>query len=509
MSERLSTKPTDTLTRGLDADLPIEALASADAMRIAALPSFLTLLQNLEGRLDRPYAAFPCDWQDAVVFRRLRQLVEICRSNRIWRERIDSAIGHGPLMDYGAFRALPFVSKAEFAAMFTGSRDGLVVPLEAGGFQIASSGGTSSGAPSEIVYSRQELWDTYHWAGAFIGRHLLKRHIPEGSRPWIGTTLSDRDLWSSGTMVGGVLQQIPDANYLGIGTMSGGTFRRIMAYPGHKCLMGTSGEIAALVDLANDLDERQRASLRIALYGSGAMYGGVQRDLRAAYPNLITLSFFAATQAETIGLQLSSGNEVLTAVPGLHFIEVVKDDGEWALPGEEGDLVITRLFGNHAPILRLKLGDRVVRLPDATDPALNSLNFSYVGRSDDLITFGKRQYYAPSVLRHLTEALRDYDVVDLSKLAYQFQFQQGSTLDLCIELHHSHQLRAKLSSHEVRHRINQCVERAVKLSVGLDGFNARWKTGKDHIHLVPVDVGSPRIVRTPLGKTPLITSRLY
>ncbi|MFM6309298.1 MAG: hypothetical protein ACKPGB_13675, partial [Dolichospermum sp.] len=97
------------------------------------------------------------------------------------------------------------------------SRPGLVVPLSYGGFEIVASGGTTTGLPVEMVYSLRELQDTYKIAGKFIGEHMLADYLAGDDPKWVATTLADFQMWSSGTMVGGVLQNIPGINYLGAG----------------------------------------------------------------------------------------------------------------------------------------------------------------------------------------------------------------------------------------------------------------------------------------------------
>lgn len=52
---------------------------------------------------------------------------------------------------------------------------------------------------------------------------------------------------------------------------------------------------------------------------------------------MVILSYFAATQAETIGLQLRPESPYLATVPGLHLIEVVDEEGRWVDEGEEGE----------------------------------------------------------------------------------------------------------------------------------------------------------------------------
>ncbi|CAI3959284.1 Phenylacetate-coenzyme A ligase PaaK [Commensalibacter communis] len=73
--------------------------------------------------------------------------------------------------------SIPITDKEVFTDLFIDQRIGMVVPIEKGEFQIASSSGATSGRASEIVYSRKELLDTYKRAGDFIGKHIVSRYI--------------------------------------------------------------------------------------------------------------------------------------------------------------------------------------------------------------------------------------------------------------------------------------------------------------------------------------------
>ncbi|NJL41802.1 MAG: hypothetical protein HC899_37860 [Leptolyngbyaceae cyanobacterium SM1_4_3] len=131
---------------------------------------------------------------------------------------------------------MPVSDKSVMNEFFMGSRPGLVVPLSYGGFEIVASGGTSSGLPVEMVYSLRELQDTYKIAGEFIGEYVLGDYLAGDEPKWVATTLADFQMWSSGTMVGGVLQNIPGINYLAAGPVMKEVYQHIMCYEGRKRL---------------------------------------------------------------------------------------------------------------------------------------------------------------------------------------------------------------------------------------------------------------------------------
>ena len=495
--------------------LPEETLRPRSIDDVLALPSFLSVLQQAEKRFGRRVDQMPQAAQNTLVRRRLRQLVEICRVNPLWRDRIAGAVGDAPVNSFAAFQSLPITDKETFRHMFTETRPGMVAPIDRCGFEIAASGGTSSGRPSEMVYPLDELQDTYGWAGAFLGRHIMSRYLPGDGAKWVATTLADHQMWSSGTMVGGVLQKIPGVNYIGAGPMSRDVYQLMMSYPGPKAIMGITQSIAQLVGFAEGLSQTARESFRVALYGSGVLAPKVRADLQAAYPNLSILSFFAATQAETIGLQLEAGAPVLTAVPGLHLIEIVDADGRWVAEGEEGELVVTRLFGNAAPVLRYKLGDRVIRRPDRVGADLNALQFEYAGRSGDFMHIGDIQYYAPRALAAIIAEFRRLDIMDIEAEATDLQFRidrANREFRLLVAAPTAqallHRITPRLGPEGTAPAVIAGLIKSLSVFNSFEANEASLRGAGYSFGIELVEPNSPDLVRTEVGKVPLVDDRL-
>jgi phenylacetate-CoA ligase len=493
--------------------LPLSSLAQrpADITQLLALPSFLSLLRQVEMVACQRFEAMPTADQQTVMVQRLAQLVAICRLNPLWRERIDAALPEGQVFTLADFEAIPLTDKETFRIMFTGDRPGMVVPINANGFMIVASGGTSSGMPSETVYPLDELQDTYRWAGDFMGRHITDRHLPGPGAKWFATTLADYQMWSSGTMVGGVLQSIPGVNYIGAGTMSRDVFQHMMSYPGSKGLMGITGSIALLPSFAEGLSSEARASLHIAMFGSGTLSEMVRADLVAAYPNVKVLSYFAATQAETIGLQLDPDKHVLTVVPGLHLVEIVDENNRSVAVGEEGELVVTRLFGNAAPCLRYKVGDRVRRLADREGKGLNAMQFTFVGRSGDFMHLGDTQYSAERARTALVDEFKRRKIIDLDAIAIDLQLKverSARTFTLIISCNqpelHTKILTAALDSEGSQPVIMAALARSLSIFNGLEANEASLVRSGFRFGTRIVAHNSPELHRTPVGKVPLL-----
>jgi phenylacetate-CoA ligase len=478
---------------------------------VLALPQFLSALRDIEQRTQVSYDCLPIEIQHTIVLRRLRQLVNIARLNPLWRERMDEAGLSGCIHSFEDFQAIPLTDKETFRDFFTGDRAGMVVPIEHGGFEVVASGGTSSGKPSETVYSLKELQSTYELSGEFIGRHMMLRHLGESGPRWVATTLADYQMWSSGTMVGGVLQKIPGVNYIGAGPMSPEVYRLMMSYPGTKAIMGITQSIALLASFAEGLDVEERDSFRVALYGSGVLRKKIRDDLKTAYPNIAILSYFAATQAEAIGLQLSEDSNLLSAVPGLHFIEVVDADGRWVAEGEEGELVVTRLHANEAPVFRYKIGDRVIRRPYLATPSLNTAQFEFVGRSGDFMHIGDTQYNVKQAFENIAQEFQKQGILDIDEVAAEVQFinyRERKELHLLVATPAYLELlpvvAQRLGPAGASPVMINGLIRSLSVFNSLEANDASLRRTGYNFGLRLIAPSSPDLVRTEVGKVPLL-----
>jgi len=149
MSQLLkANKATEKLVNKL---IPDEELAPSSVEEVLKLPSFFSKLKGIESSFDRPFGELKQDVQDALVFRRLQQLVNIALVNPLWKELLNNAGVDKAPINAEEWQRLPIVDKTMMQPLFTGTRPGMVVPLSHGGFEVVASGGTSSGKPSEIV----------------------------------------------------------------------------------------------------------------------------------------------------------------------------------------------------------------------------------------------------------------------------------------------------------------------------------------------------------------------
>jgi phenylacetate-CoA ligase len=494
--------------------IPEAELAPASVSAVAHLPSFASKMRESGRVYGTPYSELSHEIQDALVLRRLQQMVNTALLNPLWRERLKTAGVAGAPRTMADWQRIPLSDKDLQRDFFMETRPGMVVPLSRGGFEIVASGGTSGGRPLETVYSLRELRDTYEVAGHFMGTYQLADHLTGTDPKWLCTTLADYQMWSSGTMVGGVLQNVPGVNYIGAGPVTAPVLEHMFSYPGPKALMGISAGIAILSDLGAAMNQEARESFRVALYGSGVLPLRKRAELLALYPNLIVLSYFAATQAETIGLQLRPDSPYLTAVPGLHLVEIVDEQGRPVAEGEEGELVVTRLHAHETPLLRLKLGDRMVRRPALRGPGLHAQQFEFAGRTGDVLHLNDSQYSASRAYEALRDELRAAGALDLDEAAHEVQFvnhRESRTITLLASVDDVPGLTFHLDSTLGHHGLQRVFVSALPASLSL--FNhgeanaaSIERTGYT-FQVRLVHRLSPEIERTDVGKVPLVRDR--
>jgi phenylacetate-CoA ligase len=494
--------------------IPPTEMAPARADDVTALTPFLTVTNECAAALETPYSEIDHAVQEALVLRRLQQMVNTVRLNPAWRDRLAAAGVTAAPATYEEWQQIPPAGKDVQRELFMGSRPGLVVPLNRGGFEIVASGGTSSGQPVETVYSLRELADTYRVAGAFIGTYMLDAYLTGEEPKWLSTTLADYQMWSSGTMVGGVLQNVPGVNYIGAGPVSATVLEHMFSYPGPKALMGITAGIGVLSELGAGMTTTARESFRAAMYGSGVLSQRKRTELKTVYPNVSVLSYFAATQAEAIGLQRRHTTPVLTAVPGLHLVEIVDENGREVAEGEEGELVVTRLHAHEAPFLRFQVGDRVVRRPRTHGPGLQAHQFEYIGRTGDTLHLGDTQYSSTRTYTALCEELRATTVMDLDAVAHEIQFtnnRECKTITLTAVVDDvpglTYLVAYVLGPHRVRQAFITALSRSLSLFNDREANAAAIDTTGYHFEIKFVDRSSTQIERTAVGKVPVVRDR--
>ncbi|NQZ12784.1 MAG: hypothetical protein HRT35_37010, partial [Algicola sp.] len=69
--------------------IPTGEMHPATVDDVLKLPSFLSKITECEQRFGRPFAELDGDMQQALIFRRTQQLVQVLRVNPLWKTRLE------------------------------------------------------------------------------------------------------------------------------------------------------------------------------------------------------------------------------------------------------------------------------------------------------------------------------------------------------------------------------------------------------------------------------------
>jgi phenylacetate-CoA ligase len=497
-----------TLTTDLipDSDVTFDSIE-----QLSQTPPFFEVLQRCESLVGHRFDQTPLDIQRDVVLRRLQQISNALRLNHVWRKRFaDHGIFECPhsMSDWQAF---PITDKETYAFLYSGERPGLVVPLSHGGYTVVASGGTTTGVPVETVFPLEELEHTYKLAGDFLGRHLLARHASAEAPTWVVNLYADYQLWSSGTMVGGVMNEIPGVNYLAAGILGKQVFEHLMSFPGPKAFVGMTSDIEKLAVDGKNLPLEARKTLKAAMYCSGLLEKRHFDVLQEVYPNVEVLSYFSATQAEAVGAQLIPNDPTLYGVPGLFLLEIVDESGRWVAEGEEGELLVTRLHSLMAPVIRYRLGDRMIRRAAKAANLVHLEAFEFQGRSGEYIHLTATQFSASTLRYTLFRELERRLGVDIERKSHRVQFvndREGKLLRFLVAVDDASGLQSLVHSVMGHHGIVDAF--AASLINSLSLFN-KLEANSQYIaklgyryDITFVDPAANAMFRTKVGKLPLV-----
>lgn len=405
-------------------------------------PHFSEVLKELEKQLGQPFDELPIVIQEHAVLRRSRQIVASLMTNELWSKRIKDAGVHTPPTNWEDWQKLPITDRETLLEFYGGygQRPGLVKPYNQGGFQITTSGGTSSGTPIETIYTKSELQYSYNLAGKFIGKNIVEPLMEEAgaSVPYLlFSILSDSGMWSTGTLIGSIMSEIPNTNYIPAGPLNEKALSHLLKMEGGKGTVGLPRELYALANEAGNMSPEDRAQLFMALYGGGVLLNHKRDSFKKVFPNAQMLSFYSSTQSLAMALQLRENDPTLRAVPGMHLLEIVDPEtGLWVNPGEPGDLVVTRLQADGAPIIRMRIGDLVSLTSPDKDDILQAQHLEFGGRSGDIIHIGESHYSAQRLYQSIYHQLQETGF-DLGTNADEVQFvidQSNAVLELRIEI---------------------------------------------------------------------------
>ena len=137
-----------------------------------------------------------------------------------------------------------------------------------------------------------------------------------------------------------------------------------------------------------------RLGLAHIFSGANQLPGSVRRRAIETFEAPLT-DFYGTTECSLVAWECRRCGSYHTSDDSV-IVEVIRDDGSEAAPGEEGELILTVLHSLAMPFVRLRLGDRVRRpfAPRACAVRFGSLE-SIEGRIIDYLLFPDGKTLAP------------------------------------------------------------------------------------------------------------------
>jgi phenylacetate-CoA ligase len=285
-------------------------------------------------------------------------------------------------LDEGCFskldlRKLPFLEKKDLREF---GKTSLISDRAKKWVFFSSSG--STGTPTQIYYSREmhQRWFAAYearvrnWAGVSINskRGMIggRRVVPNGiaKPPFYRYNTSEKQVYFS-------------AYHINAGNLSG-YLKGLEEYE----VDYMTGYAMSNYFLARLIEESglKAPPLKAVLTSSEKLTSEMRETFRRVYG---CKTYDAWSGVEACGLISESEYGQLLINPDMGIIEVIKENGEYAKPGEVGEVVCTGLLNFDQPLIRYRIGDMIRLAQDQTTLCGRSMIVveEIVGRVEDTV----------------------------------------------------------------------------------------------------------------------------
>jgi phenylacetate-CoA ligase len=267
--------------------------------------------------------------------------------------RLQSLLSRNGKIDWSVWQTLPIITRKDVST-HADKLKALKVPAEHAPVTMATTSG-STGEPISVLttnFMRSIIsatgWRAQKWYGVDWGERLITRaYVPS-------TTLKTGDIIGSWGPPS-VKVSRKGKNIYAYGIDHEQLFDFILATkPAYISVYGGSIEILC------DISEEKQKNYRIkGIFSRGSMISTELRERARSVFGADVIEGFASQECGSIAHSCPTG-------AGLHinsetvFLEIVKDDGAYALPGEDGRVVVTPIASTAMPFIRYDLGDRAI-----------------------------------------------------------------------------------------------------------------------------------------------------
>jgi phenylacetate-CoA ligase len=289
-------------------------------------------------------------WQEG----QLGGLVEHARrTSPFYALRLNGAFGRDGFFSLGRWREIPVMTRADLATW----REMLLSRQRIAGhgpFTEHSTSG-STGTPVTVVTTRwlndmtaASIWRAHGWHGIDWSKTVLRRFYAKGSKfndrdclgpwgpPWLPRAKRGKLIYSSFHLDMEAFYDLAietRADYLGLSA-------------------------AAIESLASIARNRKPIKL-LGFLASGQAVTPYLRQIAAEVFGAKILELYSATETGAIALPCPAGEGFHICTESV-YVEILRDDGMPAEPGEAGNVVVTPLGATALPLIRYSLGDRAV-----------------------------------------------------------------------------------------------------------------------------------------------------
>ncbi len=372
-----------------------------------------------------------------------KQIDAIINSNNFYKKklRVNSIKTLKTIED---FKFLPFSDKTDIQE---GYPLGLAVVPEDKIVRIHTTSGTT-GKPVVIPYTANDIKD---WS-VLMERCLRLAGLTNKDRVQITPGFG---LWTAGS---GFQYGIERIGAMAIPTGPGNTIRQIQIMKDFKTtvLVATSSYALMLSEKINMEEDKSKLQLRKGIFGSEC-WGKKTRDTICNNLGIITYDIYGLTEVYGPGIGIScSQNHGIHYWDDYIFIEIIDpvtleplSDGEW------GEVVITTLRKEGAPLIRYRTHDISRILPESCQcgsvfPRIDVIR----GRTDDMIKIKGVNFY-PSQIEEIIEKFPEI----LGE--YQIKLDRIDNID-------SIQLCVELKENSCVERIEKNIAEKIKSSIGIN-----------------------------------------
>lgn len=267
--------------------------------------------------------------------------------------RLQSIMSKSGRIDWDAWRSLPIMTRKD-VSQYADKIKALNVPSEHAPVTTATTSG-STGRPISVLtthFMRSLIsatgWRAQKWYGVDWKDTVLTRSYVESATLKTGDMIGS---WGPPSHK----ESRKGKNIYAYGLDHEQLFDLMLKKkPAYISVYGGS------IDILCDIAEQRNARFRVkAFFSRGSMISAEVRERARATFGADILEGFASQECGSIAHSCPTGS-------GLHInaenvlVEIVKDDGAYAMPGEEGRVLVTAAASTAMPFIRYDLGDHAI-----------------------------------------------------------------------------------------------------------------------------------------------------